>query len=40
LIKKEQLQEQYTTQEINYCTFRPETTKNRKYEKVQPNYSM
>lgn len=37
-MKREQLQEQLVTQEINYCTFRPETTKTKKYEKVESTY--
>eukprot|EP00347_Sterkiella_histriomuscorum_P013421 403364769 len=36
--KREMLQEQQETQEINYCTFRPETTKTKKYQKVESTY--
>ncbi len=38
--KKEYIQEQLLTQEFSECTFRPQTTKNRKYEKVPSNYTM
>ncbi|CDW79342.1 UNKNOWN [Stylonychia lemnae] len=40
LQKKELLQEQFATQEVNYCTFRPETTKNKKYDKVNSTYKL
>ena len=39
-LKKEQLQEQFSNQEVNYCTFRPQTTQNKKYKDVQSAYSI
>ena len=37
---REQIQEEMMTQEFSECTFRPQTTKNRRYQRVASNYTM
>lgn len=32
------MQEELVSKELNYCTFHPETTKSKKYDKVQSSY--